>query len=244
MPTKKTKVKTLEDDSTVSSAETTFASSSTPSITLPTIVLDPSPPLSSASSASSTSASSIPPAAPASVTTKYCRVAECRFALSHVTSAHRCGQCGLFGHGVIECNDQAAKDKLISFTGDRLPPAEQCTVVGCRFRHSHTVTSHQCGKCEQYGHSAMACPRFPLSAPNPLSAVPGHFYKSSAKPSTDPTITFLCPICRVSNTVCLSQPNVYNVEVDCVVCNDAKAQVFNVNCGHVCLCWTCAKDLK
>lgn len=34
----------------------------------------------------------------------YCSVKECRFPCYHVTSGHKCGNCGKYGHGVIECS--------------------------------------------------------------------------------------------------------------------------------------------
>ncbi len=213
---------------------------------------------------------------------KYCHVAECRYPLTHVTSAHQCGKCQKYGHGIIECDDQDACDELIKFASERMPPSLQCTQVGCRFKFTHSNEGHQCGRCFSFGHSALQCPSSSNSIPPPstssssslgfigssaMSAIPfsagslpsatsfpWHPSSSSTSSSShkskkgssaaSASISFQCPMCRTPNTVLLSQPNVYNVEVECVVCNDAKAQVFNVNCGHICLCWKCAKDLK
>ncbi len=52
-------------------------------------------------------------------------------------------------------------------------------------------------------------------------------------------LIFNCPLCRVQNSVFRSQPTVYNVETMCIFCLAEKAEVFNQQCGHVCLCWNC-----
>ena len=36
----------------------------------------------------------------------YCKVNYCRFADKHTTFGHRCGKCGKYGHGQMECGDE------------------------------------------------------------------------------------------------------------------------------------------
>ena len=34
-----------------------------------------------------------------------CKVKNCNFKYSHVTSGHKCGTCGEYGHGQLECGN-------------------------------------------------------------------------------------------------------------------------------------------
>ena len=43
---------------------------------------------------------------------KFCKVKNCRFPLTHVTSEHKCGICNNKGHGQLECNNIKLIQKL------------------------------------------------------------------------------------------------------------------------------------
>ena len=76
-----------------------------------------------------------------------CKVLGCRFSYSHTTSGHKCGRCGEYGHGVLECRDKEAKENLKQYRLDFLPKEEQCLFPNCRYKWSHSCISHHCHKC-------------------------------------------------------------------------------------------------
>lgn len=83
----------------------------------------------------------------------HCKVVACRFPNSHTTSGHKCGHCGLYGHGVVECGNYDKINSLRIFLGDPLPLHIQCQIVGCTYKWSHTTRAHHCSKCGRNHHS-------------------------------------------------------------------------------------------
>jgi hypothetical protein len=92
----------------------------------------------------------------------FCKVAECRFPTTHVTKGHKCGPCGEYGHGEIECiYNTNLKNKLIEYYNDILPIEKQCTVPGCTEKELHTIEAHHCPQCEERNpHTIDNCPFF------------------------------------------------------------------------------------
>lgn len=87
----------------------------------------------------------------------YCQVAGCRFPSFHSTSAHKCGNCDYFGHGVMECQD-ADKIRHLSSLEDRLIPIHsRCTISGCMYPETHTNGSHHCRYCMGKDHGEADC---------------------------------------------------------------------------------------
>ena len=87
----------------------------------------------------------------------YCMVRGCRFAGSHITTSHICGNCGNSGHGVCECGD----NKLIAELVQNVPviPFElKCCVINCKSINTHTTSGHQCTYCKKYEHDSSECP--------------------------------------------------------------------------------------
>ena len=82
---------------------------------------------------------------------KFCKVAECRYPYGHVTKGHKCGSCGLFGHGQIECNNDYLKSKLMEFN-DILPNNKKCKIKSCKYSLFHTTEGHYCITCKNFGH--------------------------------------------------------------------------------------------
>lgn len=188
----------------------------------------------------------------------HCHVEQCRFKWTHVTSGHRCGLCGQYGHGRIECGNAMRRNELaVTWGPNYLPPELQCTLPGCRYARSHTSQAHHCNVCAGRGHSAVTCPNREhlLAAPAVASSAGSSslpYSMSLPSSSSSSTISAVdagtnlqveCPVCRTPNTLSTLQPTTYNVNTDCVVCCDSEAQVYLPKCGHVCLCWNCAKDL-
>lgn len=76
-----------------------------------------------------------------------CRVRDCRHPTTHTTVAHRCGSCGEFGHGQIECRNVNLRDNLKKFYYERINFLRKCTVPNCPNPHTHSAVSHHCSKC-------------------------------------------------------------------------------------------------
>jgi hypothetical protein len=82
--------------------------------------------------------------------THKCRVKCCRFKDSHVTRAHKCGTCGEFGHGQLECNNSAAITALSEHWNERLD-SNHCDVALCPTPNTHTSAGHFCKDCNKRG---------------------------------------------------------------------------------------------
>jgi hypothetical protein len=87
----------------------------------------------------------------------YCKVQNCRFPSSHVTLGHKCGKCGNFGHGILECgNHEKVLNLFIKYGNDRLPISKVCQIVNCKFPKLHTSDGHQCNYCGKF-HGPNEC---------------------------------------------------------------------------------------
>lgn len=82
----------------------------------------------------------------------YCRVAHCRFPATHLSVAHRCGTCGAYGHGQIEC----ARGDVRPVPDVVTSVATPCDVTGCERPWSHTKEAHHCAHCGARG--GCGCP--------------------------------------------------------------------------------------
>ena len=82
---------------------------------------------------------------------KYCLCEGCRFSKSHTTAYHRCGKCGSYGHGRIECysnnNGNYSKQNLLFEIRNKypktLPKENWCQIKDCKIRQTHNTNSHQ-----------------------------------------------------------------------------------------------------
>ena len=80
----------------------------------------------------------------------YCKVECCRFPDSHTTRGHKCGYCGGYGHGQIECGNQERIDKLAPHLEETLPKRLWCTHCPSSsvfVKKTHTNMAHNCRKC-------------------------------------------------------------------------------------------------
>ena len=148
----------------------------------------------------------------------YCKVAECRFKLSHTTKVHICGICGQKGHGQIECGNQYLKTLLVDFYDDVLDESDRCDIPNCLEMKFHKTISHKCENCKKFGHSIDEC-----------------LLK---------TIEVKCPICRTSNNIPRNQMKVKGIDVDCSICFDKKVEIYMNKCGHLCICYDCLIQLS
>jgi len=88
----------------------------------------------------------------------YCIVQGCRFSSTHLTSSHKCGKCGRFGHGQMECNNSIMINQLKSNSiSIKLPQNLYCESLYCPCPWSHTSESHYCLQCQER-HLETNCP--------------------------------------------------------------------------------------
>lgn len=85
-----------------------------------------------------------------------CKVKNCRYNHTHITSGHKCGKCGLFGHGQIECGKQNLLQGLIKYQNDELNNLDWCNINNCFNHRLHKTIAHQCSKCNRF-HSEDNC---------------------------------------------------------------------------------------
>jgi len=153
---------------------------------------------------------------------KLCQVYDCRFPKSHVTKGHLCGSCFKYGHGICECPNELNKNKLVNFYKDQMPDNNHCTFGGCKYKNLHSTESHHCEGCNGRLHSKNTCP----------SVI------------NDKLIDIKCPVCKKNNLVNKNQHTVYGISDTCVVCMCNSANIFFINCRHVCVCTDCIKILQ
>jgi hypothetical protein len=85
-----------------------------------------------------------------------CKSNGCRYPASHITSAHKCGKCGEFGHGQNECENDTLIRELHNPTmkmyrmfqedvikRDQMPLNMFCKNPKCNQKHTHSTESHQ-----------------------------------------------------------------------------------------------------
>ena len=138
-----------------------------------------------------------------------CRVRCCRWRTSHVTAGHRCGTCGTFGHGQLECGKESLIGNLQSlYVDDRV--LVECSVPQCPAPWTHNTSAHHCGGCDRRGEE---CICFPTS------------------------LSKHCPSCRVLGEVDLSYK--LFTGSDCIVCMDSKPCVVFKGCRHATVCAEC-----
>lgn len=83
-----------------------------------------------------------------------CKVAKCRHPNTHTVAGHKCGTCGKYGHGQIECNNLDKITALQKYKNDKINTP--CISNGCNHRHLHTSEAHLCYKCNRF-HPIQFC---------------------------------------------------------------------------------------
>ena len=150
----------------------------------------------------------------------YCKVSGCRFSSTHTTSVHKCGKCGVLGHGQIECGHTGWIEKLKQMPDEVIPVENHCTNVNCTNKWTHLNISHNCTFCGKNGHDLDTCSEYKV------------IYKIE------------CPLCMTLNEIPSNQKKIFGLEDKCKVCKDNEVNVFLPNCGHGCLCMDCVEELN
>jgi hypothetical protein len=157
---------------------------------------------------------------------KYCKVEKCNFSKFHVTSGHKCGNCKMYGHGIIECNNPNKKTKLTCSLGDILPSTLQCKFGNCKYKQYHTSDGHHCLMCHERLHDISTCPLNP-NITKKIKII----------------LDIKCPLCKQNNKININQQQIYGLTDKCLVCLENNVEIFFPNCGHVCVCVSCFKKI-
>ena len=161
-----------------------------------------------------------------------CQVAGCRHYTTHATSGHKCGRCGRFGHGQIECGRPSRIDLLQNLYGDDVV-AVACTVEGCNAPWTHSSAAHHCERCRNRPSECQCQPM--ASQASALTSVP------TSVPTNSQATVYKCPTCRSSSRVDLTMTLFTGAE--CVVCLESKPLTFFSGCRHATVCADCVVHL-
>lgn len=150
----------------------------------------------------------------------YCSVNGCRYPYSHLTIAHRCGVCNMYGHGQTECGKlNKLRDLVRRIPSHVTSVATPCTVPNCGNTWSHTTEAHHCSACGSRGTAHLInCPRDVL-----------------------PLITRTCPSCKVTSSV--DRNTRIFTGMDCIVCMESGPVVLFASCKHANVCAECVGRL-
>jgi len=149
-----------------------------------------------------------------------CKVRGCRFANTHLTIAHKCGNCDNYGHGRYECmypdDKKLLLERSFSSSMELMSQSEYCTARPCKFPWSHKTVSHHCSLCGNNGHERTVACRY--------------------------IIEKKCPICNKISTINLQQ-KIYT-DQDCAIClqPDKQKLVFE-GCKHAHVCVECVPSI-
>ena len=140
----------------------------------------------------------------------YCKVAYCRFPNSHVTKGHKCGQCGMYGHGMAECLSPRQIHNLRRFDDEVLSESQKCNVADCLYQYLHTNDAHHCPNCRiKDPHTRTNCQK-----------------------------KVKCPLCRTENTLKNPKP-VKGLTDQCIICYEKSVEILFPDCSHICICTEC-----
>ncbi len=91
----------------------------------------------------------------------FCRVKGCNYPNTHVTSAHKCGNCQCYGHGKVECYNPESIKILGNYYMEKIPKNKKCKISGCKYKDRHTTEGHVCQYCDKLGikNHTKNCPK-------------------------------------------------------------------------------------
>ena len=175
---------------------------------------------------------------------KFCKVADCRFASEHVTAEHSCGFCQTKGHGQIECVKPNARSRLDAYRGEILPIHLHCTRPKCESSNLHTINGHFCNIClplktpfSSKQHSSFNCDNNPE-----------YIARRTAELNISTEIKthkLICPVCRTENEYSNNNISSSLQEIKCCVCIETdKKLIFLPTCKHFNLCTDCAELIR
>jgi hypothetical protein len=173
--------------------------------------------------------------------TTYCKVRWCRFASTHVTKGHKCGKCGIYGHGDSECYYDHLKRNLLRFHNETLPDDLHCIVEDCNNKQYHTTDAHHCQRCHiRTTHTPADCNG--SSVASTISSTTTTTLATNITNVVQKSFDVKCPLCREDNHI--SKPvKLYGISDICCICTENVVNVLMPVCGHCCICLDCLPTL-
>lgn len=157
----------------------------------------------------------------------YCKVAYCRYKQTHVTKGHKCGRCGLYGHGDFECRIYDLIQNLMQYDNDIVLNNQRCTIDDCESKELHTEEAHHCPNCGRREKHTIAQCQSQSSQTSQTSIV---------------TYNIKCPVCRTDNTI--NNPRkIHGLTDICSICYENKVEILFPSCYHCCVCMQCLYKL-
>lgn len=167
----------------------------------------------------------------------YCRVTQCRFKGSHTWQDHKCGTCGKYGHGQMECGVKNLVNDIIKYgSNDMIKKELWCKSINCARKKFHTSSSHLCEHCiktksiNKCYHTTQDC-----DDPNhPLKSIDNKTY----------THNIICPLCLTDNKVNKDKMEpIYGLDSKCQICVTNNVNYLLDKCKHCIMCLDCAKQI-
>ena len=156
---------------------------------------------------------------PVMMRTRTCLVLGCRYPSTHVTGSHKCGTCGMIGHGRREC-------------GNNLRVSELATRERRAVRNRPPVFPSPIP--------------FPNAAPLPTNDDPPEDpalvagpHPPSPPPCDDDRLSLRCPLCRADATA--TRGDIVFTGGECSVCYVDAPLIVCRPCRHAVLCCPCAE---
>ena len=155
---------------------------------------------------------------------KYCKVSGCRYAGTHSTLGHKCGQCKSYGHGVIECGNITRISDITCHHSKVLPQNMWCEKQGCGYSMLHTTQTHMCLICKGF-HAMYECPQNNVNNNSSFSK------------------RIKCPVCRKMNHFKKFPNIIFGISDKCCICIDRNVDMVFVDCSHACCCTKCFENI-
>ena len=149
------------------------------------------------------------------VRTRTCLVFGCRFPSTHVTGSHKCGACGMVGHGRRECGNNLRISELA--TRERRAVRDRPPVFPSATPFPNASSS-------------------PDQSEDP--APPTGAATRVARPENE--VSFRCPICRGDATA--TRDDKVFTGSECCVCYESVPLVVCRPCRHAVVCFSCAAE--
>jgi hypothetical protein len=166
-----------------------------------------------------------------------CKVYNCRFPNTHITSEHKCGNCKERGHGMIECDNLLLRRELSTNINenDSIEIKYICQIPNCIKFWKHTTEAHHCSNCDER-HIETKC-------------IMKHCFICDKTHSIENKCQQLeytvdCPLCKKENYVNIEKNRIFGLDSECKICFDNMIEISFPDCKHACVCKDCLKKME